>query len=444
MAFVKVGEAVPQATKEDLAKKAQGSSKAAPKEDPKALSEILQRPRNFPNFIDAYLDYTKNQESTRKIHKWVALSIIAAAMERKVFLNAGHFIIFPNLYIFIIGESGVVRKSTSTGIGVDLLRECKNVSVMSERVTSRSLIDQLARSKREFSIENKGHKQSAVYCYASELVVFLKEVYGSISELLTTFYDCSPQDSSKPWVYETKGEGRTLIYGPCLNILGASTSAWLTKAIPADEMEGGFSSRVIFVVERENPDNFVAWPELSPEVEALKPKLIQDLQQIHALRGNFTKTKAAHDFYAEWYVNFKKNAINQTDSRFKGYYGRKPTTIIKIAMALSVAEGNSLVFDRPHIEKAIALLDELEQSMFEAFGATGKNRLAEGTHKISEMVRVKKKITMEQIMRVHWRDLSGSEVAQIMDDLAKMGNITMEANGTKMTYIWKEKKGEQV
>jgi hypothetical protein len=387
------------------------------------LHKILAKPRNYPNFIDAYLDFTKHQESTTKIHKWVAISIIAAALERKVYLDHGYFKTFPNMYIFVIGESGVVRKSTSTGIGVDLLRDLESINIMSERVTAASLIQQMERSGETYPVGAREEKQSAVYCYASELNVFLREVFGSISELLTTFFDCSPHDSAKPWVYETKGEGQVKIFGPCLNILGASTQAWLSRAIPANEMEGGFSSRVIFVVEKENPDNFVAWPELQASVHGVRPKLLEDLRQINNLRGVFNKTQAAHDFYEQWYVTFKRQ-IRRMDSRFKGYYGRKPTMVWKLAMILSVAEGNSLTFDVPHIQKAIELLDEIEETMFEAFGASGENRQAKGIHNVQNLIEGRTEVGHKEIMNLLWRDFTGAEIKQILSDLLQMGYLS--------------------
>lgn len=417
-----------------------------PQKDLRSAIKTLSRKRNFPSFIESYLKFTENQESTKKIHLWVAISIIAAAMERKVFLNAGHFTIFPNLYVFIIGESGVVRKSTSTGIGVELLREIQNVSIMSERVTAAALLQQMQRSHREIQIEKRIEKQSAVFCYASELVVLLREVYGSISELLTTFYDCSPRDSSKPWVYETKGEGALRIYGPCLNILGASTPAWLAKAIPANEMEGGFSSRVIFVVERENPDNFVAWPELSKEIESMRPQLIEDLEQIACLRGNFTKTKEAHEFYEKWYIEHKTNAIRKAnaDGRFTGYHGRKPTTVVKLAMILSASEGNSMEFDKRHIEMAIKLCDDLEASMYDAFGSSGNNRLGEGMFKIVELMMQRKRMTHTEIMTNFWRDYTGKEISEIMKDLMEMKKVKMRVAGQQIIYDFIDDPGKLV
>lgn len=405
------------------------------KESLERMKLALGRKRHFPSFINAYLEYTKNQESTKRIHKWVAISIIAAAMERKCFLEAGYFTIFPNLYIFVIGDSGVVRKSTSTGIGVDLLREIDSMKIMSERVTAGSLIAQLERSGQEFTINGHVKKQSAVFAYASELVVFLNEVFGSISELLTTFYDGGPKNAEKPWIYETKGEGQVKVFGPCLNILGASTASWLQRAIPVTEMEGGFSSRVIFVVERGKPDRLVAWPELDPILHALKPKLLQDLEQIHSLRGNFKKTEAAHKFYEEWYINFKNKNPESIDPRFRGYFGRKPTTILKVAMVLSVAESNDMILDEQHIAGAIEALEDLESSMFDAFGSAGKNELADGLVKVRALFEAKDVVTHQEIMQSLWRDFNGAQLMQIIGDLQRMGEIeVVRIAGNNITY----------
>jgi len=398
------------------------------------MASTLSRPRNYPNFIDAYLKFTENQESTKKIHTWVAISIMAAALERKVYKTEGHFKLFPNLYTFIIGESGVVRKSTSTGIGVDLLREIPEIKIMSERVTAASLIGQMERSYGEFPASNNNGRQSAVFAYASELNVLLESVFGSISELLTTFYDCSPHDSNKPWVYETKGEGQVKIFGPCLNILGASTPAWLARSIPASEMEGGFASRVIFVVEKENPDKFVAWPSLDQTVADMKPLLIQDLQQIHNLMGEFQFDVDALRFYEEWYLHYKTRTLKEADPRFKGYYGRKSTTVKKIAMLLSVAEGNSLVGTTKNIEDAIKLLDEVEAKMLDAFGSTGENKLATGIHLVGELIKERKTVKHSFLVGLLWRRYNGAEITQIERDLMEMGVMRMTRDGNDYTF----------
>lgn len=391
--------------------------------------------RHFPNFIDAYVSYTRNQEASEKIHKWVAISIIAAALERKVWINRGYYLLFPNLYTFIIGASGIVRKSTSTGIGVDLLRNLERFNIMSERVTAGSLIQQLERSGMKYVAGGREMRQSATFCYASELKVFLDEVFGSISELLTTFYDCQPNDCTKPWVYETKSAGQTKIYGPCLNMLGASTPTWLVRAIPASEMEGGFSSRVIFVVENSPPTKFVAWPELEKGADQTRMKLIDDLREIHELCGEFRIDKLAKAHFEEWYKEHQLSLVSAgNDTRFSGYFGRKGDTILKLAMILAVSRSNDLVIQLEHIEWAIMMLDELEVSMFEAFGATGKNENSAELVKIWEMLRKNPWNRHDEVMRQVWRDMDSKGLMSIAEDLQRMNLIRPKIINGQMIY----------
>lgn len=392
--------------------------------------------RNFPDFIEAYVRYTKNQESSEKIHRWVAISIIAGALERKVFMPRGYYTLFPNLYVFIIGASGVVRKSTSTGIGVDLLRYLEDFNMMSERMTASSLIMQLERSGSKYSVNGREVQQSAVYCYASELSVFLQEVYGSISELLTTFYDCSPHDASKPWVYETKGEGKIRVFGPCLNILGASTPTWLVRCIPASEMEGGFSSRVVFVVENEPPKKFVAWPSVDELTASLRPRLIEDLKRIHALTGAVTVTDDARLWFESWYEAHVRALVAQKDLRFSGYFGRKSDTILKVAIVLSVSEGDSLELRTEHLERAAALLQQLEGSMFDAFGASGENENSKKLRVVWDYLAARGEVCHSELLKNFWRDIDHKTMITLMEDLQRMNYITVNPHPARRDVVY--------
>lgn len=392
--------------------------------------------RNFPNFIDAYIEYTQNQEASEKIHRWTALSVIGAALERKVWLPRGYYTLFPNLYVFIIGASGLVRKSSSTGIGVDLLRSLEKFTIMSERMTSATLILQLQRAHSKFAVEgeSRDRNQSAVFCYASELSVFMQEVFGSIVELLTTFYDCQPNDDTKPWIYENKADGKIRIYGPCLNILGASTPTWLTRCIPVSEMEGGFSSRVVFVVENDPPRRFIAWPELTDKLRLMRPQLVHDLQRIHDLVGPMTVTKEARKWSTAWYETHQRALAKRIESRFSGYYGRKFDTLLKIAMILSVADNDSLVIDEGHAQKAAALLDELEQSMFSAFGNVGKNEYGDETYRVYEYIRSRESVTHSELLRAFHSDLEHKKLVEIAETLERMDMIRPALHPPNIIY----------
>ena len=82
-----------------------------------------------PNWIDTYLRFTTFQEAPEKFHLWTALSTIASAVRRSVCLPRGYFNIYPNLYVAIVGPTGIT-KTTSADIGIELLEEVKDMELM--------------------------------------------------------------------------------------------------------------------------------------------------------------------------------------------------------------------------------------------------------------------------------------------------------------------------
>lgn len=377
------------------------------------------------SFIKNYLEYTANQETTERVHKWVALSVIAGALERRVWLPRGNYTLFPNLYVFVIGPSGKVKKSTSTALGVDLLRELPEFKIMSERATAASLITQLERSSKTFTFNGREIKQSPSFAYASELNVFLGEVFGSITELLTTFYDCQPQDSSKPWTYETRSSGIQRIYGPCLNILGASTPSWLKDSVPVKSLEGGFASRVIFVVEQ-SMRRAIAFPDRerrAEDHEAQKRFLLSGLRRIYALKGPARITDECVVVAQPWYENHMVRGVADTDARFSGYYSRKFETALKIALLLSVSEGDSLVIELSHFEEALSLLADVELQMMDAFAAAGDNPNAALTEKVWRLVAAQGRIRMAHLITAVRHDAGIAKLAEVVQDLRAMGRV---------------------
>lgn len=382
-----------------------------------ARDALVPQPRKT-DFIPAYLAYTENQEATRKIHKWVSLSILAAAMERRCWISMGHHKVFPNLYTIIVGESGEIRKSTSTGIGVQLLQNLP-MNHMSEMLSDAGLIENLYNAETKFVVGPHEYRQSAVFCYASELIILLREVSGNIAELLTTYYDCPPV-----WTKETKGEGMKTVVAPCLNLLGCSTPTWLKRAIPVEEMEGGFSSRVIFVVEKDGAERLIPWPERTAEQDLLEQALIHDLKQVFQMKGEFKRTPETTKLYADWYIAFK-NREKRQDVKFKGYFARKPTHVLKIAMAHSASKSSDMILKPEDIQFAIDALDAIEPDMLEAFSGSGKNKFAKETAELVELLRKKRYAKMVDLYRLYMTEMNSKEFAQVMNDLVATGEIEL-------------------
>lgn len=398
-----------------------------------------KKARPIVDFIDTYLEFTKDHESTEKIHKWTAISMIAALLERRTWLDRGYYTLFPNLFIFIVARSGIVKKSTSTGIGVSMLRDIQGFKIMSERLTAASLITQMKDSLKSFEFGYNKVKQSPVFAYASELAVFMGEVYGSIIELLTTFYDGVPYDSEKPWTYKRAHEDPDLVYGPCLNILGATTKPWLHKVLPKSEQEGGFTSRCIWVVEDQLPRKLVPWPEINDHNNALKMILMEDMERIFSLRGKFYVDPKAKETFAEWYEYHMKNvAYPNKDPRLTGYFARKGDLILKLAMVKSVSKGSALRISESHIEWAGKQLEDLERDMIMAFEPE-EDDLPEADivtpYDIVQYVRSKSSATIDEIKERF--PIFKNECEEIIEELKDMGKLLERENdsGRKLLYV---------
>lgn len=392
------------------------------------------------DFFSKYLNYVRNHEGTKKLHLWSAISIVAATLERRVWFDFGYYKVFPNLYVFLIAPSGLFKKSTTSGIAVDLLREVPGIRIMAERLTAASLISQLHQSGKTFEYDGNRVKQTPVFAYASELVVFLEEVFGSITELLTTFYDCVPNDSSKPWVYSTKKDGEQNIYGPCLNILGASTKAWLKRCIPLSEVEGGFTARVLFIVEDDKPDRLVAIPKIDPQLAQLKESLIDDLIRMASLTGPLKMDEGAERLYTAWYEHHMTYVIpNNQGSKLLGYYARKGNMMLKLAAVKTATEGDSLVVTKEHLVWAGDLLEEVERNMSLAFDeATADDRYSRFFNRVGVFFETNKVSTTETIKKSFAVDPDRGWLSEVIGQMLEQGILKKEKNedgSSKYFYV---------
>ena len=108
----------------------------------------LKRKRHYDNFLDAYLRYAKDNFVPEKFHFWTGISIVAAAMERKVSLPwSNKFSFYPNMYVLLVSRPGI-GKSSAIVPGRELLRsiEGNQINFVPDQVTEAKLIEVMQNS----------------------------------------------------------------------------------------------------------------------------------------------------------------------------------------------------------------------------------------------------------------------------------------------------------
>lgn len=352
------------------------------------------------HFIETYLEYTKSQESPESFHLWTAMAMLSAALGQHVYYDRRRYKLCPNLYVFLVAGSAKCRKSVAMGQGMRLLRKIENPPmVFSTKITTEALIGAVVKSQAQEPIT--GRSIAGGLLSIPELAVFLgKDARdGKLIALLTDLYDFHEE-----WAYETKIRGVERVQNVCLSMLAATTIKWLKQSLTNEDIGGGFTSRVLFVYEQSTDRNFPS-PEDAGEEIGLAPVLVRELNRVSRLRGAFRQTPESKAWYEEWY-----QTIPDEDGPLGGYFGRKHDHAIKVAMVLSAAEGNSLIIEKRHMQRGVAMMDRLEESMRMVYEAIAMDEFGERTEDILGFIRSKPGgVLWSELARTKWRAVKNME-----------------------------------
>ena len=384
--------------------------------------------RVLTDWLDTYMKYVDNTESPISYHRWCALATIAGALQRKVYLRWGlDDIIYPNLYVVLIGPSGRTRKGTAIAIAKNLLKQMPGVTITPESSSGKqAMILAMKRASKNFQDPTDGKIKfhCSVTAFSEELSVFLGQ--GDIGYLssLTDWYD-----SKDDWEYETVGRGKDSLIGLCLNMVGATAPDWIQSMIPREAIGGGFTSRVIFIVE-ERKRKIVPEYLMSDEDRKIRELLVEDLERISNLAGEITMSPEARKMYAAWYTSESMKADRDRmavdDPRFIGYNERRPTHLRKIMLCLSASRGDSLSMEVEDFLRAKMFLEEAEKEMAKTFGGLGQSRNSDATELIKNYIQSVGITTRKMILQRFYRDVDAWTLTQVEETLRQMGCIKIK------------------
>ncbi len=334
--------------------------------------------RNFSNFIEAYMEYSVDNWCPEIFHCWSAISIIAGALERRVWMlqqRDPDVIHYPNLYVMLVAAPGD-GKTTAGNRAVDILREITsdagNINFIPPKITDAALGLALAKWKN-FYVGAQAYKHSSAFYYAGEASNALKAIKGGdeIFPTLTEAYDCS-RSMQKATV---KRSTETIEF-PCMNILACSTPDNLRGMLTDGGILGGFVSRFLFVVSNEQ---MLRNPEIMHEAEVgaeviRDPRfalLIQDLQQIFCMTGRFVPDEEYRKHFREFHPANDAERYSRGTEKEQAILARRGSIVVKLSMIMAASESNELILRGHHWEKAIKLMETLE---------TKYERIVELTH----------------------------------------------------------------
>ena len=317
------------------------------------------------------MDYASFSEAPRHMHFWTAVSTIAGALRRKVWIDMAYFQWYPNFYIILVAPPGIVSKSTTAGIGMSLLKRVPDINFGPDVVTWQALVTGFAESTISFEYQGEYHAMSALTIESSEFGNLLNPQDKEMVDLLVSLWDGKQGAFEK----KTKGSGCDVVENPWINLIACTTPAWIAGNFPEYMIGGGFTSRCIFVY-ADKKAQLVAYPsELVPkDIKQTAQRLIEDLCQISMMAGPYELSNDALQWGRAWYEgHYNEKHLHLDDERFGGYLARKQTHIHKLAMILAAAESSRLVITAEHLALANQMVTDLEPDMQFVFSKIGKS-----------------------------------------------------------------------
>lgn len=312
-------------------------------------------------FIGQFLEYCKESETPHAYDFWTALWMLSVAIGRDILVDRPGAPIYLNIYCILVAESGITRKSTAVRRAVKFIRDlCDEKNMLIEsKITPEKL-------EYDLALQSIEHDCARASIAIDELVKFLgREKYvETMPTLLTDLFDCPTVRVGGG----TLARGRTTLRNVHINFLSASTPSWLLRAVNPDVIEGGFTSRVIFVVE-EKPKRRSAWPTVPSDT--LRETIQANLEAL-ARRSKKVEQIGISDGAKRKFEKWYRSREIKRDPFRASFHSREDSHVLRIAALLSVND-NTWEIQNHHIVVAISLVTQAREDGAAIFEGTGTN-----------------------------------------------------------------------
>ena len=289
------------------------------------LSVVSNRKSNYSNLLmDKYFQYVVDTEAPLVFHRWTVLSILGATLGRQYHFPFGHFRIFPNMYVMLIGNPGS-RKSSAINMAKKLLGNTGYDTFGAQRTSKEKflidlegveddngkVIDNNAVLSNIFGDGYVSGEPKEVYICADEFNEFVGSSNLEFLSLLGSLWDWD--NESKPFTQRLKTSRSVSIYQPTISILGGNTHAGFTEAFPPQSIGQGFLSRLLLVF-GEPSGKKVTFPK-APSLK-LEQEIIDLLAEIKRnVVGTATMTKQSV-LFANTLLSFTEHRMPQAMGEF--------------------------------------------------------------------------------------------------------------------------------
>lgn len=336
--------------------------------------------RKLASWINSYREFMKPMEVPDFYAEWSAVAAISGALERRCYVHTIKGILYPNLYVWLVGYPGT-GKSQAIKYVAQLWNETGMLNTASESITGKGLFDEMLETTGVGKIDVKNqiwHDFASLLVALPEFGTFLTAYDTTLINFLNDLYDCGPHLRDR-----TRGGGFKEIKKPHLVILAGTQPAYIASIFPKEAFELGLTSRTVMAWTDDNPKPGKIFGRRS-QADVKFPDLLHDLRLVATVSGEFTFDNVAGEIVQDWIDNGKKPV--PTHPKLNHYNTRRLVNLLKLCMCISASETDTLIVDSDHVIAALDLLLRTEENIPRIFTAMTMTEHAHDLHEIAEKI----------------------------------------------------------
>lgn len=381
------------------------------------------------DFITDYLSYVGDTECPAIYHRWCAISLLGAYLGRNFYFKQGHFNLYTNLYVMLIGVSGT-RKSTAIKIAKKIIVKAGYNRISAERTSKEKFLLDLAEGLDGTTVDDLLDQNlwggtsadgvpSEMYIACDEFNDFIGNGNVEFISMLGSLWDFNGTYTNR-----IKSGKSVRINDPTISILGGNTPVNFARAFPPEILGQGFFSRLL-LIQGDPTGRRITWATEPSETSTIEiVERLQEIKQYCIGHVHLTPiaAKLLDKIYQKW--------TGLEDIRFDSYGQRRFGHLIKLTLILA-ASNCSRVIEEVHVVYANTILTRAESLMPKALGEFGKSRYSDTSHKI---IQILSNATRELTFTDLWKELPGelekmTDLAGIMQGLIAADKVFTAGRG---------------